>query len=307
MALESFIFVTEKRKTRLVLAGELISWDDEAPTGITEHRVNKQGGALHQDQGSPPRRWAFKCLITARMLEDDGNAPSLSTAFKDRADALTNDPFGVLTHPRLGTSDAVCEGVTSQEQPGEESEAIYYTVKFVEDGLRQPLTKSLGAATIGTVEKLSDLRRIAASDPPEVTAQVGVISSAVDTFVLVSNLVQTGASLYELTVSLRSVQDAVAALPATASYRTRAAAALLSASALDAVRSAQLGRPRIIPYLVEGSISLAELSAALYGGPLAKPFAKEIRSLNRIPTPYRISPLTVLLLSDPEEVRRNAR
>jgi len=305
---ERFLIVTSRLQVRLDLSGQLVSWDNEHPTGLSEHRVNKQGGALHQDQGSPPQRFAFTCLVTAKQLAAAGDSRSLAAWYRDLRDVLTQqDPFCLFVHPRLGSLNAVCEGVTSKEAPGEENEAIHFTIKLAEDGLREPLTRSIASSAQVVTQRADVLAQMAVTENASVQAQVAVVVSAASAFVAVSELVAAGDAIQRLALASRTLADAVAGFAPDTHYRIRAQASLVLAAATDTIKSAQLGRPRLITHVVSRTTSVAELATTLYGGRLSRGMSDEILSLNHIPVPYRVPALSVLLVSDPTEVRRYAR
>lgn len=307
MALERLIIVTARRQVRIDLAGQLVDFDSDHPTGLSEHRVNKQGGALHQDQGSPPQKFAFSCLQTQQLLTAAGEARDLSTWYRELRTLLTQeDPFCLLVHPRLGSMQVVCEGLQSKEAPGEEIDAIRFTVRFAEDGLREPVAQSMAGAAQTVAQKSTDLTTLAQSEPAATRAAVAQVTAAADSFVQVAALVAAGDSIQRLTLAARTLEQTVLALPADAAYAIRAQASQVSASAIDTVRAAQLGRPRLIPYLVPRTTSVAELATSLYGGRLSRAFGAEILLLNAIPVPYRVPALSILWLSDPAEAVKHA-
>lgn len=293
---ESCEFTTDAGR-KLELMGVLESWDDELPTGMAEHLILKRAGALHQDQGRPPRKFAFKVTL----LGADCRA-----RYNEIAAAIDEQPSGQLVHPRLGIMPAVCDGITAQESPGNELDAIALTLRFKEDGLRGPLTPSPTGSAQAAADAAAQTVTAAATAPPAVQAQAARFQDAVGHVQQVAADVQGGGrtvlDLNAAVVALRASLDGLS--PRIEHYRVRATATIAYGHALDAYNAVIAGRPPIVPYRVPGRMSVARLAASLYPGKFARAQAAEILALNAIPVPYNLEPGTVVLLSDPGAVIR---
>lgn len=290
---EVFQFQSELGET-LELYGELLNWTDTHESGLAEHRILQRSGALHQDVGSPPKRWDFHCVM---------QGANVNARYKRMIKILDSSPFGQLIHPRLGLQNAAYKTVSSQEDPSQEIDTIRYTISFVEDGLRKVTTDSPGALASGAAEKAAalvtsspmTLQPAAMALSGKVTAYLSSVSvpnpSPLDLANALSE-VRTTTAAYELLVTTR--RD---------SYHLKAQASLIRLGCIASYNAVLAGRPPIIERTLRGTISLTHLTAALYGGKHSKDMRDELLRLNRIPRPWAIPPGTRLLLPDPAKVR----
>lgn len=295
---EAFEFLTELGE-RLELFGELLSWQDEIQTGVVEHRLVKRNGALHQHVGTPPRRFIFSCLLLG---------PDVRTRYNQIVDAVRLSPFGSLIHVRFGFTAAVCEGISSKETPGEAIDTIPFTIKFVEDELRELPAPSPAASVTAAWESALQLVALVASYKASAQRLAQDVATKVSAFAeAVAQLSAGAGTVPELLEGLRAVRtatEATAALSAdVAQYPIRASSALVFARTLEAFNAVRAGLPSVLSYRVPGRTSVAALAARLYGGRFARAQAEIIQTLNRIQRPYDLSAGTVLLLYDPRTVR----
>ena len=290
---------------KLEMFGELLSWEDEIQTGLVEHRVLRKNGARHQNMGLPPRRYQFQCVITGSDVQ---------TRYQFIADAITESPFGFLIHPRFGHRPAVCDSISAKEVPGDGINTIYFTIKFSDDELRLPPVVSAPAAVAGAVDSAAQLLTSALALPAVPAAALQAARAyqqfAIRMQVAVTDVALGAVPVPELAFKLGDLRAATALIDVTAPdvglYSLRAAAHLAYARALAAYNAVLAGRPPILEYPVRSPTSVALLAARLYGGRFARAMATEIKQFNRIRDPLRIPASTVLLLSDPRVVTRNA-
>lgn len=289
---------------RLALFGELTGWDDELQTGLVEHRLLRRNGARHQNMGLPPRKYQFQCVITGADVHK---------RYQFLTDAISEDPFGSLTHPRFDHRAAVCDGVSAKEVPGDGIDTILYTIRFTDDELREPPMVSPSAAASASADGAAQLVTMSQTMPgvsPAVKARALSLQTLATKLQVAVGDVSLGAvSVPEVAVQLRDLRAAVAAIDAGAPdvgfYALRAAAHLSYARGLAAYNALLQGRPAMIEYRVESPTSVALLAARLYGGRFARALALEIKQFNRLADPLRLPSGTVLLLSDPQAVRKN--
>lgn len=300
----SFEFDTDAGR-KLSMFGELISWDDEVSTGIVEHRVLRRNGARHQNMGIPPRRFQFQCALTGANVH---------ARYQFICDAITENPFGFLIHPRFGHRAAVCEGISAKEAPGDGIDVIYFTIRFVEDELRLPPVVSASTAASAAVDSaaalVAQVGALPAVPAAAAPAALSVQAAAVRFQVAAGDVAIGAVPVPEVATLLRDLRAAVADVDASAAavefYSLRALAHLSYSRALAAYNALLAGRPPIVEYSVDSPISVARLAARLYGGRFARGMAAEIKQFNRIFDPLRVPAGTVLLLSDPQVVRKNA-
>lgn len=299
----AFEFVTNTGR-RLALFGEVTSWDDEIQTGLVEHRLLRRNGARHQNMGLPARKYQFQCVLTGADVHK---------RYQFLADAISEDPFGSLSHPRFGHRAAVCDGISAKEVPGDGIDTILYGIRFSDDDLRGPPMVSPSAAASASADGAANLVTLAQTMPgvsPAVQSRaLSVQALAVRLQVAVTDVGLGAVAVPEVAVQLRDLRAAVAAIDAGATdvglYALRAAAHLSYARGLAAYNALLQGRPAMIEYRVESPTSVALLAARLYGGRFARALALEIKQFNLVPDPLRLPSGTVLLLSDPEAVRKN--
>ena len=144
---QAFEFTTNAQR-RLALYGGLLSWQDEIKPGLVRHQILKRRGAIHQNVGSQPRMFAFKCTLigTPADLGRSALSGSVGDRWRILEAAIDEDPTGLLIHPRFGKVNVVCLGVQGTEDPGESTDEVLYTIRFEETGLRTEPRQ--GAGTI---------------------------------------------------------------------------------------------------------------------------------------------------------------
>lgn len=278
----------------LDLFGELLNWSDTHESGLAEHRILQRSGALHQDVGSPPKKWDFHCVMQGR----DVNA-----RYKRMVAIFDASPFGQLIHPRLGNRDAAYKNISAQEDPSQEIDTIRYTLSCVEDGLRKLPSESPQALASGAAEKAAAL---VTASPMALQPAAMNISAKVGSFQ--TTAAQQNPSPIELQHALEGVSGSTSAYEALAAsrgepYRLVAQARLVRLGCLQAYNAVLAGRPPIIERTVRGMISIGHLCAALYGGVHYRAQLEELQRLNRLPRPWAIAPGTRILLPDPVKVK----
>jgi hypothetical protein len=297
--LEGFAFLNRKTE-RIELLGSLISWSDDVQTGIVEHRVMKQDGALHQNVGAPPARFEFQCVLLGKSLHE---------RIRALREQLVRDPFGQLIHPRFGLRQVVFDGLKSQETPGEMADTATFTLRFSEDQLRDPAAPSATAAAAAARAQSGALVTQAQGAPQPVAGAAAQVDQKVTVFEsVVADLGLGSATLLDLAGALRDVDVAAAALrrSSLAAFSIKAQAALVLGAAIAAYDAAAAGRPRLVPYRVPGLMSVAEIAVERYGARHARAMALELMKLQRIPRPYAVPAGFEMLIPSPAEVRANA-
>lgn len=298
IGLQAFEFITTTALRRLEFVGSLVDWDDEINPGIIEHQILKRDGAIHQNQGAPPERFTFRCVY---LGADSGDR------YKATAAALVEDPFGKLIHPRWSTVSAVFQGMKAQEAPADGVGEINFTIRFSKTGLRTEARESAASVSAAAMAKTESLGVgapasfvvLAAALRIAVVNMVSQIAAAVS----IPQQIELQRTLGEVQARTEAAQREAAR---TGRYDLYANAAIIEAQCLRAYNAAASSRPAIITYAVEVDTSLARLCARLYGGRWARAMAEEIMQLNpgKILNPLRIAGGTVLLISNPEEIRR---
>lgn len=299
----SFEFDTDSGR-KLELFGELLGWDDEISTGLVVHRILRRNGARHQNMGVPPREYQFQCVITGADVH---------RRYQYLCDAITENPFGFLVHPRFGHRAAVCRSISAREVPGDGIDTIFYTIRFADDELRLPPVVSAPAAASASVDSAAQLVTLAGSLPSmpaaAISAALDLQAAAVRLQVSIGEVAIAAMAVPEVAFKLRDLRGAALAVDAAAAaveaYPLRAAAHLSYARGLAAYNALLAGRPPIIEYRIESPVSVTVLAARLYGGRYARGMAAEMKQFNRIGDPLRLSAGTVLLISDPLVVRKN--
>lgn len=289
-AAEEFAFTTTSGEA-LELYGALASWTTEAKPGLAAFGIMKRAGALHQKTGTEPRRFVYQCSITGR---------DVTARFRRLLAVIESDPFGRLVDPRLGSTDAVCEGVQATEDAGEAVDTIAFSIRFTETGLRDAPrpTPTAQAQAARTQAALAATQSASAGGA---VAAAGVeVQARAEGFLLAISQAETGiGGLLDADASLAALATAQQTLDVLgAPQPARDAAARALASALQARNSFLIGRPALITRTLPTATSLSSLAQQLYGA-RALAAEAEIRRLNRIPRPWSIPAGTVLLLSDP--------
>jgi prophage DNA circulation protein len=298
VAILNFQFLTSNGIT-LDLVGEAISWSDEVGTGVAEHQILKRNGALHQLTGTPPKKHTFACCIRGQNVAD---------RYQRLVDVITAYPVGVLVHPRLRAENAVCEGISASETPGQEQDSIAYTIRFSETGLHDlPKPSPVSAASAAAAESANTVT-LATSKAPGVLPQAQALQSATAAFLTTVQSVQAQAvSSLAMTAQLQNILTASQAVAnnTAINFAVRASAALVYSQCQAAYNRLLGNTVPIVAYTVQQSISLARLAQQLYRG---KARAQEALILqnNRISRPFQIPAQTVLLVPQPDVVRATA-
>lgn len=295
MAIQDFQFLTSNGQT-LNLLGEALSYSDEVGTGLAEHQILKRNGSLHQLTGTPSKKHVFQCCMRGADVQ---------ARYQRLVDVVTAYPVGVLVHPRLRAGNAVCEGISATENPGQEQDCINYTIRFSETGLHDLPQPSPVAAASAAVTEAANTVALATTKAPAVLPQAQTIQSATAAFLTtvasvqsqaVSSLALTAQLTNMLTVTQRLSNDTAV------NFTVRASSALVFSQCQAAYNRVIGGTVPIVSYTVQSPISLARLAQQLYRG---KSRAQEavIMSMNRIPRPLQIPAMTSILIPQPDVVR----
>lgn len=297
--LQTFEFITNSLR-RLELAGTLLSWSDKHLPGLAEHQVLKRRGAIHQDVGSRPSKYSFRCTFLGEGAGDK---------YKTLVAAVDEDPTGKIIHPRFGSVAVACEGIQAQEDPENAVGEITFQIDFVETGLRKEPKESAGSIAGQAIEATTPFQGglPVSYSTYGAALQLAVVSTANQ----VGALVTAGQDAVAAVELARTTGDVFAACDGVqrvakqrGDYSVYASAALVRSKTIESYNAAITNRPPVISYLVPGDISLSRLCAALYGGKIARSLAQEISLLNRLTTPQLIPGGTVLQIPDPDVVGR---
>lgn len=292
---QAFEFVTRANR-KLELWGTLLSWNGEITPGVVEHQIFRRPGAIHQNVGSKPRKFVYRCTFVRDKV---------GARWRALADAIDEEPFGSLVDPRFGKVDAVCEGgIQYQESPEDSVDEVQFTIKFSETGLRKEPRPSAGSIAAGA---LGQVTRFAAGVPlpfsvygAALKIAVTKLVSSVTAVATLNKNIETHRQLEEVT---KRSSEARTAATAQGRYDLYAQASLIEGQCQLAAAEAGESAPPLITYTVEGDTSLSALCARLYGGRHARAMVQEILAINQISNPAHILSGTRLLIADPEVLR----
>lgn len=290
---DAFSFVTLSNEV-LELSGALTNWGTESKPGLAAHGIMKRAGVLHQLTATEPRKFSYSCSITG---------PDVTARFRRILAVIESQPFGRLVDPRLGSTDAVCEGVQAQEDAGEAVDTIMFSIRFSETGLKDaprptPTAQAQQASTYGA----SAASLSAPSGGAIATAGANVQTRSEGLLLAMAQAEAGTSSLLDVDASLAALVTAQAQLDALdAPQPARDASARCLASALQARNAFLEGRPALVMLTLDRATSLPALAQQRYGSRSLAAEA-EIRRLNRIPRPWAIPAGTRLLLSDPTAI-----
>ena len=175
--MQAFEFTT-RSGTRLALFGETTNYSVDAQTGVAERQFLKQSGAVHQWTGAPPRKYTFSCVCVGHGSTPDERTADVERRIRLIADTVLADPFGTLTHPRLGSLDAVVESLTFNENTGEATDAIDYQLRLADDFVKNIPASSPVAAATAAVEKSKQATLGAANAGPVVIGHAQTLETA---------------------------------------------------------------------------------------------------------------------------------
>ena len=229
----------------------------------------------------------------------------MQARYQRLVDVITAYPVGVLVHPRLRAGNAVCEGISASENPGQERDCIAYTIRFSETGLHDLPRPSPVAAASAAVTEAANTVALAGAKAVQVLPQAKTIQSATAAFLTTVQSVQSQVvSSLALTAQLANMLTATQLLAnnTAINFTVRASAALVFSQCQAAYNRVVGGTVPIVAYVVQSPISLARLAQQLYRG---RSRAQEavIMSLNRIPRPLQIPAMTSILIPQPDVVR----
>ncbi len=305
--MQTFEFVNSSGR-RLTLFGQLISHSEEVQTGVAERQIIKLPGALHQLVGSPPRKWQFQCNYVGRGDDEAARSIDADSFYQRLTQTVLEDPFGQLTHPRLGNIPAVCEAVAPSENYGEARNSIEFSIRFAEDQLRTaPAPSPIGSAQAAVAQAAAAVS-LSVREPVAVQAQASDLATACDVFLSAASAVQSSGS------PLAGVEAALAAVFARSEVLMKSASSVdLRVSAMLSYRYAResygrviAGRPPVVRYVVQARTSLSRLVAQLYGGG-SRALDGQILALNKIPMPHALAVGSVLSIPAPDVVRAQIR
>ena len=291
---DAFTFTTLNGEV-LELYGSLTSWGTESKPGLATHGIMKRAGVLHQLTGTEPRKFSYSCSMTGA---------DVTSRLRRLLTVIESQPFGRLIDPRLGATDAVCEGgVQAQEDAGEAVDTIMFSIRFSETGLKDaPRPTPTAQAQQASAYGASTASLSAPSGGTIATAGANVQTCSEGLLLVMAQAEAGTSSLLDVDASLAALVTAQAQLDALAAPQSaRDAAARCLASALQARNSFLEGRPALVTHTLDRATSLSALAQQLYGA-RALAAEAEIRRLNRIPKPWLIPAGTRLLLSDPTAI-----
>lgn len=277
----------------LELFGSLLGYTDTSKAGLVEKQVVRKSGALHQRVGSPPQSFDARVLFAG---------PGCRAEYERVRAVMYSQPEGRVTHPRWGSFPAVLESVGAAENPDNELDAIYCTLRFVETGLRaapkpSPAAKAQAAAAQAeSVKALTDasgdseLIAMGAKYADQAAGYAAAMQAAVGGLGILADV---DASLYALRETQQRLQGAA---QATQAMRGRAVVAL--SLALTARNRLLAGQPPMVRYTLPATEGLLSLCQRLYGARALEVKALIERS-TRLRRPYALPAGTELLLPDP--------
>lgn len=305
--MQAFEFTT-RSGTRLTLFGESTSYSVDVQTGVAERQFLKQSGAVHQWTGAPPRKFTFSCVCVGHGSTPDERTADAERRIKLITDTVLADPFGTLTHPRLGSLDAVVEGLTFNENTGEATDAIDYQIRFADDSVKNIPAASPVAAATAAVEKSKQATAGAANAGQVVLGHAQTLETACSAILSASSAVQTEmAPLTKLEAAVANALTASeAVIRSSAPLSARISALLAYRYARQAYDRAIAGSPTTIAYSVQSRTSLSRLIATVYGGG-SRALDAQILALNRIATPHAIAQGAVLRLPSPDMIKKQLR
>lgn len=305
--MQAFEFTT-RSGTRLALFGESTSYSVDVQTGVAERQFLKQSGAVHQWTGAPPRKYTFSCVCVGHGSTSDERTADVERRIKLITDTVLADPFGKLTHPRLGSLDAVVESLTLNESTGEAADAIDYQIRFADDSVKNIPAASPIAAATAAVEKSKQATLGAANAGQVVLGHAQTLETACSAILSASSAVQTEmAPLTKLEAALANALTASeAVIRSSAPLSARISALLAYRYARQAYDRAVAGTPTTIAYSVQSRTSLSRLVATVYGGG-SRALDAQILALNRIATPHAIPQGAVLRLPSPDLIKQQLR
>lgn len=320
--------VTPTGQQTLLLAGVLVSCDDELGSRLAQFEYLKRDGAELEAMGASAARFSFRVVLMGQAPIVPGGPPlSAGQRYKLLAEAQRTQPKCLLVHPRLGRWFVGWSKLRAHEQPQRAVDTIELTLEFLEDQVdaaiaaEQPTPQARAGQVTSSYQALSTATsaRFVGSEPTyaQVRTQVDALSSLANSFCIAALEVAQGqapntpldSQFGLLQAQVAAVQAAlIATLPFSRespvalvplrheAYMTEAYARLL----LDAVAEQ---RPVLIPYTVPLSQSLDDILLALYGTQ-ASAYYVEALSLNRIPNPLSIPGGTRLRLLAPQVLQQ---
>ena len=305
--MQAFEFTT-RSGTRLALFGETTNYSVDVQTGVAERQFLKQSGAVHQWTGAPPRKYTFSCVCVGHGSTPDERTADVERRIRLIADTVLADPFGKLTHPRLGSLDAVVESLTFNESTGEAADAIDYQIRFADDSVKNIPAASPIAAATAAVEKSKQATLGAANAGPVVLGHAQTLETACSAILSASSAVQAEtAPLTKLEAAVANALTASeAVIRSSAPLSARISALLAYRYARQAYDRAVAGTPTTIAYSVQSRTSLSRLVATVYGGG-SRALDAQILALNRIATPHAIPQGAVLRLPSPDLIKQQLR
>lgn len=298
------------------LNGVLVGWSHRLAVRLASHEYLKRDGGEQEPLGAAVGRFSYRCVFMG---------PDCTAQYNNLVLSIRQNPRGPLVDPRLGAIQAACEGIDATEVAEEAADCIEFTIRFAEDQLdatlatEQPVGPSQYAAgVLNSVTTLTDLvdarflgnfatsfRAVVALLPTFSTAATAYVTSALASVqsgspepslpqLLGAVKVQRDLFLRALAVTLAfTLEPDVSLTP----YRVQAYAIYDGCVQLGDSLGAL--RPPIILYQVGAAMSLNQVATALYGMD-ARTKVPEIRSLNRIQSPYWIPQGTILKVVAPQ-------
>lgn len=316
--------VTPSGHTTLLLAGALVSADDELGSRLAQFEYLKRDGAELEAMGASAARFTFRVVLMGQAPLVPGGPPlSAGQRYKLLAEAQRTQPKCLMVHPRLGRWNVGWSKLRAHEQPQRAIDTIELTLEFIEDQVdaaiaaEQPTPQARAGQVTSSYQALASATTTRFEGSPtsyaQVRAEADRLSEIANAFCIAALEVAQGQAPNSpldsqfglLQAQVTTVQLALlATLPFSRdsevalvplrhqAYMVEAYAGLL----LDAVAEQ---RPVLIPYVVPLAQSLDEILLALYGTQ-ASAYYVEALSLNRIANPLYIPGGTRLRLLAPQ-------
>ena len=299
----------------MVMHGNLKAWNHRIAIRLANHEYLKRDGGEQEPMGAAAGRFSYRCFFIG---------PDCTAQYNNLVLKVRQNPRGPLIDPRLGQLNAACEGLDASEDAETAPDCIEFDIRFVEDAVDTALAseqqlgpRQYAAQVTDSLTTLTDLVDARFLGNPVTSFQA--VTGYLQTLTLAATAHTTAAlasiastvpdpALQQLLGAVARQQDLfLAALTDTLSYTLESPVSLTPYQAQ--ARSVYSGcqqlqdsitalKPPVILYPVGAAMTLAAVAQTLYGQD-ARGRVSEIRSLNRIMTPYWIPAGTVLRVAAP--------
>lgn len=298
------------------LFGDTEGWTDDLPIRLAQYEYLKRDGGEQEPMGAGVKTFSFSCVF---MGADCGRR------YQALAASVQQDPRGPLVHPRLGTFQVACRGIRGKETPSSAIDVIEFTIEFVENKVDQTIDSNgqFGAqfrasqAADAAQDALDSINAILANRIAN-AVYAAAVNAAVELQAWVNKFTEQAIisaqndlpdpALEKLLANVLSKRNvAVAAFEATLPITLRppvsltdakTAAYIAYAASVQLYQDVVASKPQIVDFTVPSTMTLNQVLVRLYGAE-AQDRKSNIKTLNRMATPYAISQGTVLRVVAP--------